>query len=103
MHRAVTPITDCRHGSSENAASCVKRAAGQAMTSLRSSPGRFVAALALLSAAAGVACAQDPSADAAPPAKFPLKVTLQVRLRLEGWDWFDTPLADGTYEYFASQ
>ncbi|HXE89433.1 MAG TPA: alginate export family protein [Terriglobales bacterium] len=70
---------------------------------MQSSSSKLAAVLALCLISAGAAWAQNPPADSPPAAKFPIKVTLQVRLRLESWDWFDTPLADGTYEYFASQ
>lgn len=61
----------------------------------------LAAILVALTLAASPAAAQTD--DSPTPKKFPLKVTVQVRLRLENWDWFDTPLADGTYEFLASQ
>jgi hypothetical protein len=62
---------------------------------------RLTATLVLLALGTGLALAQTPPDTG--KKKFPLKVTVQVRLRLESWDWFNTPLADGNYEFFASQ
>ena len=62
---------------------------------------KLIAAVALLALGTSPAFAQD--APAPKKKSVPLKVTLQVRLRLESWDWFHTPLADGNYEFFASQ
>ena len=69
----------------------------------RTAASRLVATLVLLAVGANLAWAQTPASADQNRAKFPLKVTAQVRLRLESWDWFDTPLADGTYDFFASQ
>ena len=57
--------------------------------------------LALLALGAARAFPQSPPDQG--KKKFPLKETVQVRLRLESWDWFNTSLADGNYEFFASQ
>lgn len=71
------------------------------MACSRSVLRRLTATLLFLALSTGPSLAQsspDPGKK-----KFPLKVTVQVRLRLESWDWFNTPLADGNYEFFASQ
>ncbi|MGH9603893.1 MAG: alginate export family protein [Terriglobales bacterium] len=63
---------------------------------------KMLALLILPTMATGLAVAQTQSSpDQA--TKVPFKVTVQLRPRLESWDWFETPLADGNYEYFASQ
>ncbi len=63
---------------------------------------RLTATLLLLALGAAPAFPQSPP-EAAKKKKSPLKVTVQVRLRLESWDWFHSSLADGHYEFFASQ
>jgi hypothetical protein len=54
-----------------------------------------------------LALSTAPSLSQSPPDQgkknAPLKVTVQVRLRLESWDWFNSSLADGNYEFLASQ
>ena len=61
----------------------------------------WIATLLLAALGSSPAFAQDASA---PKKKsVPLKVTFQVRLRLESWDWFYTSRADRNYQLFASQ
>lgn len=71
------------------------------MAFLPSLARRLAATLLLLALSAALAFPQGPP-DVGKK-KVPLKVTVQVRLRLESWDWFNTSLADGNYEFFASQ
>ena len=64
-------------------------------------PRGWIAVIALLMLGAAPVPSQDQPAQG--KKSVPLKVTFQVRLRLESWDWFHTPLADGNYQFFASQ